>query len=257
MAQTPKGAWRKLSPARRMVIEMLHHARKVPSVPVARSMNVAAVAEARRQAAAAPSWTGVFIRAYALVARRHAGLRRALIPWPYPHLYEHPHSVCALVVEREWQGEAVLLGAKIRAPEETPLTVIHRHIRRFKEAPVWDIADFRQALRVGRLQAFLRRFTFWQSLYLSGFKRAKRLGTFLVSSYGSLGAEQLHPLSPHTTLLTFGPISPAGDVVVKVVYDHRVLDGRCVAQCLNDLEQILHTQILEELRSLGGTRQAA
>jgi pyruvate/2-oxoglutarate dehydrogenase complex dihydrolipoamide acyltransferase (E2) component len=92
-------------------------------------------------------------------------------------------------------------------------------------------------------------------LYFSGVKRAKRFGTFMVSSYGSLGAEQLHPLSFHTTLLTFGPIAPEGNVVVKLVYDHRVMDGRTVASCLADLDEVLHTAVLEELRTSG--RQAA
>jgi hypothetical protein len=250
MSDSAKGTNRKLSPARKMVIEMLHHARKVPSVPVARSINVAVIAEARKQAHIVPSWTTVFIRAYGLVARERSEFRRALIPWPYPHLYEHPHSVCALVIEREWEGETVLLGAKIRAPEEMALETIEGHIRRLKETPVWEISDFRQALRIGKLPAFLRRFTFWQSLYLSGAKRAKRMGTFMVSSYGSLGSEQLHPLTFHTSLFTFGPVSPAGNVVVKIVYDHRVMDGRYVARALEALEKILHSEILMELRSL-------
>src|SRR5436190_14754900 len=203
MANAAKGTWLGLSPARKMTIELLHFARQVPSVPVARALNVAAVARARAQAAAPPSWTTVFVRAYGLVARRFPGLRRALIPWPYPRLYEHPHSVCALVVEREWRGETVLLGAKLRAPEDMPLGAIHRHLRRLKESPVREVSEFRQALRVGRLPGPLRRFLFWHSLQFSGAKRAKRFGTFMVSSYGSLGAEQMHPRSFHTTLLTF------------------------------------------------------
>lgn len=239
-----------LSPARKMVIEMLRHARRVPSVPVARTMSVAAVNEARRLAAPAPSWTAVFLRAFGLLAKRRPALRRALMPWPRPHLYEHPHSVAALVVEREWQGETVLLGAKIRAPEETPLAILDSHLRRFKETPVWEISDFRQALRIGKLPGLLRRFTFWHSLYLAGATRAKRMGTFMVSSYGSLGAEQLHPLSFHTALFTFGPIGPAGDVVVKIVYDHRVMDGAYVARGLEELERLLNTTILGELRAM-------
>lgn len=249
-----KGTRIPLSPARKMVIEMLRHARRVPSIPVARTMNVAAAAAARREAEPVPSWTAVFIQLYGLVARRFPELRRALIPWPRPHLYEHPHSVCAVVVERAWRGETVLLGAKVRAPEDAPIDAIDRHVRHFKQAPVWDVGDFRQALRVGRLPGFLRRFTFWHSLYLSGATRAKRMGTFMVSSYGSLGAEQVHPLSFHTTLLTFGPISPAGEVVVKIVYDHRVMDGATVARCLRDLDETLQTDIVAELR---GLRRAA
>jgi hypothetical protein len=113
------------------------------------------------------------------------------------------------------------------------------------------------ALRSGRLPGWLRRFLYWITLSWSGRTRAKRLGTFMVSSYGSLGAEQLHPISPYTTLLTFGPISAAGDVVVKLIYDHRVLDGRLIARCLAHLETIFHTTILDELRALDRSRRAA
>jgi hypothetical protein len=79
----------------------------------------------------------------------------------------------------------------------------------------------------------------------------------MVSSYGSLGAEQLHPIAPYTTLLTFGPVSPAGDVVVKLIYDHRVMDGRLVARCLGHLEHVFHTQILDELKDMDRARHAA
>ena len=238
----------RLSPARKMAVELLHHACKVPTVPVARVMNLNEVSGWRSQVSQPPSWTTLFIRAYGIVCKHHNELRRAFIPWLTPHLYEHPHSVCALIVEREWQNEPILLGAKIRAPEETTLHAIGQHIRRYKESPLREIGDFRQALRIGSLPGFLRRFVFWQTLYLSGAKRAKRFGTFMVSSYGSLGAEQTHPLAPFTTLLTFGPISTHGDVVVKVIYDHRVMDGRTVARALHHLDEVLHDEIVTELR---------
>jgi hypothetical protein len=251
MADKEHGTRIALSPARRMVIEMLRHARKVPSIPVARSLNVAAVIGARHTTSPSPSWTAIFVRAYGLLCQRRPALRRAFLPYPFPHLYEHPHSVCALVIEREWQGEAALLGARLRAPEDMAIADIDRHIRHFKEAPVWQVNYFRQALRIGRLPGLLRRFAFWQSLYLSGAKRAKRMGTFMVSSYGSLGAESLHPLSFHTSLFTFGPIAPTGEVVVKIVYDHRAMDGGTVARCLADLDNLLQTDIVTELRAAG------
>ena len=50
-----------------------------------------------------------------------------------------------------------------------------------------------------------------------------------------------------TNYLTFGPISTAGRVDIKVIYDHRVMDGRTVARVLNDIEETLNTQVLEEL----------
>jgi hypothetical protein len=241
------GVRRPLSPARRMVDEFMAHAKRVPSLPLGRWFDLAAVAAARRAARPSPSWTALFMKAYGTVARRHPGLRQAYIPYPWPHLYEHPSSECAVLVEREYAGEQVVLGAKLRGPEEMTLAEIDGHLRRLRETPVEEVSEFRQTLRLGRLPWLLRRFTFWQSLYLSGFKRAKRFGTFMISSLGNLGVEQFHPLTALTTYLTYGPIDDAGRCFVKVIYDHRVLDGRGVARVLVDLEAAMHDLALWEL----------
>lgn len=243
----PTSRWLPLSPYRKLVIEMLHHARKVPSIPVARTMRLRDLVRVRVSLPSRPSWTAIFIRGYGLVAREFPELRRAYIPWPVPHLYEHPFSIAAVVVERQLGEEPVLLAAKIRTPENCSLTEIQHHLDRFKEAPLEQVSEFRQLRRLGKMPAWLRRFLFWQTLNWSGKKRAKRFGTFLVSSYGSLGAEQIHPICPLTTLLTFGPIGADGDVVVKIVYDHRVTDGRRIAAALAALEEQLLSTVLEEL----------
>ncbi len=243
-----RGTWRRLSPARKFINDLVYFARKVPSIPVARAMNVAAVDEARRALDPRPSWTAVFIKAYALVAQRHPQLRQSYIRWPWAHLYEHPFNICGVAIEREANGERILLGTQIRGPEQQSVLAIDQHLRRYKRIPIEEIGYFRMALRVGRLPQSLRRLLWWTTLHMSGHKRAKRLGTFMLSSYGSLGAEQLHPICPLTTLLTFGPIGRTGDVVVKVVYDHRVLDGAEIARCLGELDQTLHQEIVAELR---------
>jgi hypothetical protein len=49
--------------------------------------------------------------------------------------------------------------------------------------------------------------------------------------------------------LTYGPIDPGtGRVVVKLIYDHRVLDGAYIARRLRDIEEVMHGPILAELR---------
>src|SRR5262249_61904094 len=107
---------------RKVVMELCHHARKAPSLPLSRRLNRGELVELRRQAAddgtptSPPSWIAIFMKAYALVARRHPELRRALIGWPYQHFYEHPISEATVLVEREIGGETVVLGAKIREP---------------------------------------------------------------------------------------------------------------------------------------------
>src|SRR5205823_8593199 len=127
-------------PARKMVGKLKPHAGKVPSIPLSRRLNVAALFDARRECPRPPSWMAIFVRAYGLLSARHAVLRRAYIPFPFPHLYEHPVSECAVIVEREWRGEAVTLGAKIREPESTPVEVNSDHLRLFSEAPVKSIS---------------------------------------------------------------------------------------------------------------------
>jgi hypothetical protein len=211
--------------------------------------DLGAIVAARRSLAEPPSWVALFTRAYGLTAQRHAELRRAFIRWPWPHLYEHPCSECAVLVERAYEGETIVLGAKIRAPENQTLAGIDAHLRRFKEAPLEEVSPFRQLLRFARLPTLLRRFVFWHALHWSGFKRARHFGTCMVSSLGNLGVEQCHPLTPLTTYLTFGPVSATGAVTVKIIYDHRVMDGRSVARCLNDLEQVMQSQLLRELRA--------
>lgn len=256
MVEPRKGIRVALSPARKMACELLRHAKKVPSLPLKTTMNLSALAAARAAHPDRPSWIGLFLKAYAHVARQMPELRRCFIPWPRPHLYEHPNSECAVLVEREWLGEKAVLAAKIRCPEEQPLTAIDQHLHTFANSPMEAVSDLRQLTRLARLPALLLRFVFWSTLYLSGFKKSKRFGTFMVSSLGNLGAEQIHPLTPLTTYLSFGPIAADGTVTVLIVYDHRVLDGRTIARALRVLETTLNGPIMAELSGTAA-RQAA
>ncbi len=236
-----------LSVGRKLVLEILHHARQVPSLPLARDCDLAPLARARQKVEAPPSWMALFIRAYGLLSQRVPELRQAYLPWPWPRLYQHPFSNCVVLVERDWQGQPTVLCGKIHAPECSSVAQIDEHLRRFKQDEVWSISPFRQFLRLGQLPWLLRRLAFSSSLYFSGSKRAKRFGTFTISSLGNLGAEQIHPLSPLTTYFTFGPITAEGGVTLKIVYDHRVMDGRCVARALAELEAILCSAVLDEI----------
>jgi hypothetical protein len=250
MSSKRRGTVIPLSPARRLVAELMHQARKAPSVPLARTCRIAELAEAREQASPAPSWMAVFVRAYALAGRTFPELRRAWVPFPWAHLYEHPTSEAAVLVEREVRGEPMVLGAKIRQPETGTLSAIDGHLRRYRTRPAEQVPAFRQLMRLASLPWPLNRFFLWKTLSVSGYRRACRLGTFVISSLGSLGAEQMHPLTPLTTYFTFGPVAPDGTVTLKVVYDHRVMDGRCVARALAHVEELLNGVLLREVRAL-------
>src|SRR6266478_1897999 len=102
MSNARKGVRLPLSAARKVVAEWLYHAKKVPSLPLNRSMNVGELMDARAASPSRPSWVAMFLKAYAIVARDRPELRQSYIPFPWPHLYEHPISECAVLVERDW-----------------------------------------------------------------------------------------------------------------------------------------------------------
>lgn len=245
----PRGRSLPLSPPRKFISDLVHYASKVPSIPVARTVDVGPLIEARRRHPLRPSWAALFARAYALVCAEHPPLRRAYLSFPWPRLYEHPISVCAMAFEREHDGEEGIFVGLFRAAENPTLGDLQAAVNWYKNSPPAEIGIYRQALRISRLPRPLRRFLWWSTLNISGFKRAKRFGTFGLTTYGALGAESLHPISPLTTTLTYGPIDPVtGQVVVKLVYDHRVLDGAFIARRLEDLEHALRGPVLDELR---------
>lgn len=245
----PKGRTLPLSGPRRFINDLVHFAGRIPSVPVSRMMDLGPLIEARRANPHRPSWSVLFMKAYGMVAAANPPLRRALMTFPNLRLYEHPGSICAMAVERIHHGEEGIFVGLFRAPECQTLAELDAALQWYKTTPVEEIGLFRQTLRVSMAPRPIRRLLWWSTLAVSGLKRAKRFGTFGLSTYGSLGAEQMHPISPLTTTLTFGPIDSSGRVCVKIIYDHRVLDGAYVARRLGEIETALRGAILAELLS--------
>jgi len=251
-----EGRYLPLPLPRRVVNDMLHFARQIPSVPVQRRINVAAAREARQALAERPGWCSIFTKAYAIVAQQYPALRRAHLGFLRSRLYEHPFSIASVAVERDYQGEPGVFFGHLRGPEGQPLLTLEAALRKFKEAPIDDIGLFRRELMVARLPRLVRRFMWWVGLNSSGPKRAKRLGTFGVSVYSGLGAASLHPLGVLTTTLNYGVIEPDGSVDVRIVYDHRVMDGGTVARALGTLGEVLNGAIVDELRQLQREEEA-
>jgi hypothetical protein len=219
-------------------------------VPVQRIMNLSAVVDARRIADPRPSWCAIFTKAYGIVAAARPELRRAFLTFPTAHLYEHPFNVASIAMERLLGAEEAVFFAHVRSPEERTLIDLDAQLRHHKEQPIESIGAFRRVRVVSRLPWPLRRLAWWIGLNVSGRKRAQYLGTFAVSVYSGLGAASLHPLSPVTSTLNYGPIASNGSVDVRITYDHRVFDGATVARALGDLEHVLNCEILAELRHL-------
>lgn len=230
--------------------DFLNCSRQVPLVAVERQVPLREVIEARQCIQPRPSWSAVFIKAYALVAERRAELRRAYLSFPWARLHQHACNVAHFTVARQIDGEEVVLTIQIRHPERLPLAEINARVRRAQSEPVMEIADFRRLRRVVLLPGPLRRLALQAGLGTSGNWRARFFGTFGVTSVATLGSTALIILSPMTTTLSYGVFAADGSLVVRLYLDHRVLDGVLGAEALHDLERTLRGPILDELRGL-------
>jgi hypothetical protein len=245
-----------LSLPRRFICDLLYFAQHIPSVPVQRVMNLSPLCAARRQTTPRVSWPVLFLKAYACVATQIPQLRWAYMSFPYAKLYEHPLSIASVAFQRDYQGEPAVFFGHFRQPETKSLVHLDAQLRHLREAPLEQLTLVQRALMVSRLPRPLRRLIWWLGLNLSGSKRARRLGTFGLSVYSSHGADSLHPLSPLTTTLNYGVIQEDGNVPVRIIYDHRVMDGATVARALALLEHTLNHEILGELLETASARAA-
>lgn len=246
----PRGHDLPLSPPRRLVGDLMHFVSRVPTVPVERKMNLAEVAAARERAAPKPSWCALFTKAWGMACAAHAPLRRVYLGFPYERLYQHPHPVASVAVERPYGDENGVFFAQINSPEKQALAELDQRLKWFKDRPLGSSAVMRRQLLVARLPRPLRRMLWWLGLNVDGRLRVRMFGTYGVSVYSGLGASSLHPPTLGGSTITYGVIGPDGGVDVRVSYDHRVLDGADVARALATLESCLKHEILAELRYL-------
>jgi hypothetical protein len=248
-----------LSSPRKWIGDLLHFARAVPSLPVQRAMELAPLIAVRERCLRTPSWPAIFLKAYSLVCRELPELRRSYLPRPYARLWQHADSTASVAVMRRYRNEDAVFFIKIPNPETHSTWELDDLIRRHREAPIESIGSFRRLIRITRCPRLLRRMIWSLGLNWNGRLRCKFFGTFGLSVYSSTGSDSLHPISPLTTLLNYGPIGATGSVTVRIVYDHRVMDGPVVAAALRRLEECLKTNVLEELRgdTDGGPRLRA
>jgi hypothetical protein len=228
----------------------------IPRVTVQRQMNLRPLLDARGGCDPRPSWTVLFLKGYALLSKEIPDLRRAYVKFPRHQLYEYPESVASIAHEREHEGERIVLLSTIKGPEQRPIPQLEALIREARSLPIAEIKEFRRSLKLARAPALLRWSLMWLGLNL-GRKRARYFGTFQLSVYSGLGAESLNPLTPLTTLLNYGPIDAQGSVLVRIHYDHRVMDGASVARALERFERILNGEVAAETAALAqGARPA-
>ena len=235
---------------RRWIADLLHAGRRIPTVTVERTINVSALATARRRIVNPPAWVLLFTKAYAIVAAHRPELRRAFMPFPWSHLFQADESVASVAVEREYRGEPAVFFGHIRHPDRQPLKQLMAHLHRWRTHPVEHIRSFSRLIQITKYPRPIRRLLWWYAASVSKTWRMRAFGTFGVSVTAGDGATALNLISPLTTALNYGVFAPDHTLPVRVHFDHRVIDGAPVARALGELEEVLNGQILSEVRQL-------
>jgi len=211
------------------------------------SLRLSAVAAARRSNQPLISWSAILIKAIALTSRKRPELRTAYIAFPWPHLYEHPHSVATVVIEREWRGSPTVFFDQIPAPENMSLREIDHQLDARKELKIELVGGFRRLIRTTRYPLPLRRLIWLIALRGAGRLKSRYFGTFSINSLNSRFGHTTQSATPVTMSFEYGPVGSNGRMPIQVFIDHRVMDGGAVHRLCIDLETILNRDIVDEL----------
>jgi len=235
----------------------MHFSAKVPSVTIDRRMKLAALVAARRACLPRPSWSAIFIKAFALIAARTPELRTAYMTFPWARLYEHPINIATLNVERVANGEKMVLQIQVRTPETRSLDELDAVIVRSKEDPVETIKSYRRARKLSLTPWPLRHMIWWGGLNVFGRRRAHNFGTFGFTSVGAQGAGVLHLIPVLTSTIHYGLFDETGHIDMRMAFDHRVLDGATAARTMMEMEELLLTTILKEVQQSARAQRLA
>jgi hypothetical protein len=243
-----RGTARKISLPRRLITDLMHASMGVPFVSLRRNLDIRPLLEARALATRPPGWAAIFLKAFYLVAREQPLLRTLYVKFPWPQFYELPRSVGMVVIARQENGEDCVLLQKVSAADELPLAEVDARIRHAKEAPIAEIPAFKKMLRATALPLPVRRLLWTVGLNV-GRQRANYFGSFGITSAAAYGGGELHALSPGPYIVSYDVVRPDQTMDVMIRWDHRVSDAALIARTLTRLEQVLNTEIANELRA--------
>lgn len=230
---------------RRLPWDLLYFNKSVPLCAHDRMLNLAEISEARSNLEHRVSWPAIFIKAFALVSIEFPELRQTWYRWPWAHLYQHPESFATMTVQREYDGVPWVFWGRIKTPESLSLWDIQKRIDEFQQLPPEQI--FRRDIQFASLPTLMRRMIWTWNLLVSKSGRARRFGTFILTTLAGRGVEIQSPPSVQTCCLTYGPLNECSLSRVTLAYDHRVMDGGLVADALIRLEVIISQTLLGEL----------
>ena len=150
-----------------------------------------------------------------------------------------------VVVRDDFDKDAPIL-IKINAADELSLADVEGYVQRAKHAPLDEVPSFKRILRITRMPLPLRRLLWAISLNM-GRQRANNFGTVWITTLGRTRSEVVVARGPGPNLITYGTVRPDDTMDLLIQWDHRIYDGMLVERALQRLEDVLNTDIADEL----------
>jgi hypothetical protein len=143
-----------------------------------------------------------------------------------------------------------VLYAIIEHPETQTLRAIDAELQEHQSGPVEALPSYRNAVRLSWVPWPLRHIVWWLGLNMSGWLRCWHFGTFGLTSLGAQGAGMVKLVPILTATLHYGLFEGDGGLLVRLSFDHRVMDGVAAAEALVELERSLLGEVLDECLGL-------
>ena len=181
----PRGIRKKLANDRALVSDIVEIARRMPLAPLIREIDLSVIEKARKSVRSKISWTALMMKAYSLVAAERPELRQVYVPFPWPHIYQHPENVAMLTVTRNLPEGPRLFFARFAQPENQTLVDIQKRFDLMRRSPINEVKQFRHQKRFARWPKSIRRIAWWSMTNLMPAKLVQQIGTFGMSLFAT------------------------------------------------------------------------
>jgi len=232
---------------RTFISDLVYYSSKIPLCTIEKNILLPELENLRQGREVRIGWASIFTKAMGIASIQFPELRRAWIPFPYAHIYEHPIPIGSIAVQRNIEGHESVLFGMVQEPNNTDLGEITQSLTDFKNAPLDDLKLFKRIRRNSKLPWPIRSIIWNYGLHFSGYCKAKNLGTFGISSVAKYQANTMNLLSPLTSALNYSTIQNNNECLIRMTFDHRILDGGTVAQILGFLEETINQPIRNEI----------
>lgn len=234
---------------RTFIADISHYSNKIPLCTIEKQVRFKDVNATRIRSAQRVGWSSIFTRAMGLASMEFVDMRRSWLPYPYAHIYEHPIPIGSVAISRSIDNHDAVLFGMIQEANIMGLGSINSKLHRLKTEPVEKINLFKRIRRTSRFPWPIRSIIWNYALFVSGYCKAKNMGTFGISSVSKFNATTMELLTPLTSALNYSQVEENGNCTLRLTFDHRIMDGQQVAQILAFVEEAINTSVKEEILS--------